>query len=225
MAVFQYRSQAIIPLLSMAISFAGAFIRPLFGIHPQRFASYGASLHLCDMNTTLVPNTTIETERLILMPLTYEALLQYTQNDGTLEKHLNLAPSQRQISPALKEALEQTILPGVKAAGENYFFSTLWSVILKAEQQMVGDLCFMGMPDEQGAIEVGYGTYEAFWGRGLMTEALGGLLRWAEQQPGVRMVTAKTEPSNAASYAVLAKNGFQKTAEGEGVYHWVFCFR
>jgi RimJ/RimL family protein N-acetyltransferase len=160
----------------------------------------------------------------MLKPLTWQELQCYAQNDGSLEELLGLLPGKRQISPELKEALEETILPGVKAAGENYFFSTLWSVLLKNERQMAGDLCFMGPPDEHGQIEVGYGTYEAFRGRGLMTEALGGLLRWAALQPGVRAVTAKTDPANTASQEVLSKNGFQKTVESEGFIHWVFRF-
>lgn len=35
---------------------------------------------------------------------------------------------------------------------------------------------------------------------------------------------AKTDPANAASFAVLVKNGFQKTAEQEGFLHWIYRF-
>ena len=53
----------------------------------------------------------IETERLVLKPLTYDQLVKYIRADNSLETELNLNQTSRTISPALKEALEQTILP------------------------------------------------------------------------------------------------------------------
>ena len=51
----------------------------------------------------------IETERLILKPLTYEQLKKYIRLDNSLETELNLDTKLRTISPELKEALEKTI--------------------------------------------------------------------------------------------------------------------
>ena len=114
----------------------------------------------------------IETERLILKPLTYEQLIKYTRLDNSLETELNLNPASRTISADLKEALEQTILPNVADSNKNYLFSTLWTIISKADNKMVGDLCFVGEPNAAGEIEIGYGTYEEFRKRGFMTEAV-----------------------------------------------------
>jgi hypothetical protein len=52
----------------------------------------------------------IETERHILIPLTYNQLLKYIKCDNSLEEELNLNKTSRTISPELKEALEQTKL-------------------------------------------------------------------------------------------------------------------
>ena len=41
---------------------------------------------------------------------------------------------------------------------------------------MVGDLCLMGEPDENGMVEIGYGTYEDFRKRGVMAEAVKGTI-------------------------------------------------
>ena len=60
-----------------------------------------------------------------------------------------------------------------------YLFSTLWTIILKEENKMVGDLCFVGEPDAEGEIEIGYGTYDEFRKRGYMTEAVNGMINWA----------------------------------------------
>ena len=51
----------------------------------------------------------IETERLILKPLTYEQFKKYIKLNNSLEAELNLKESSSTISPELKEALEQTI--------------------------------------------------------------------------------------------------------------------
>jgi len=162
----------------------------------------------------------IETERLIIQPLTYNQLEKYLQLDGSLETELNLNKTSRSISPDLKEALEQTILPAVADLNKNYLFSTLWTIISKTENKMVGDLCFVGEPNADGEIEIGYGTYEEFQGRGFMTEAVGGMIGWAKEQSGVKAIIASTDKSNVASYSVLIKNNFIKTGESETLFKW-----
>ena len=92
---------------------------------------------------------------------TYDQLLKYIRCDHSLESELGLNPSDRSIEPALVEALEQTILPHVADPARNYLFNTLWTAIDKDAHQMVGDLCFVGEPNEAGEVEIGYGTYPA----------------------------------------------------------------
>ncbi len=162
----------------------------------------------------------IETERLIIKPLTYNQLEKYILNDNTLEVELNLKKTSRAISPELKEAFEQTILPNVADATKNYLYSTLWTIISKKDNKMVGDLCFVGMPNANGEIEIGYGTYNIFAGKGFMTEAVGGMILWAKNQPEILAVVADTDKQNTASFRVLEKNGFIKTGETETLLKW-----
>ena len=162
----------------------------------------------------------IETKRLILKPLTHEQLIKYIRLDNSLETELNLNESSRTISPELKEALIQTILPNVADISKNYLFSTLWTVILKGENKMVGDLCFVGEPDTEGEVEIGYGTYEEFRKRGFMTEAVAGMIKWAEKQPNIRSIIASTEKSNIDSFSILERNNFIKSGETDTLYNW-----
>ena len=164
----------------------------------------------------------IETGRLILKPLTYDQLLKYIKADHSLEKELNLNNTSRTISPELKEALEQTILPNVADTNKNYLYSTLWTIISKGENKMVGDLCIVGEPNEEGEIEIGYGTYEEYQGNGFMTEAVGGMIRWAVDQAQVKTIIASTDINNVASFTVLVKNKFIKSGETESQYQWRF---
>lgn len=162
----------------------------------------------------------IETARLILKPLTYEQLLKYVRLDNSLEIELNLNETSRTISPELKEALEETILPNVADTSKNYLFSTLWTVISTEENKMVGDLCFVGEPNANGEVEIGYGTYEGFRKRGFMTEAVSGIIKWAKKQPSIRSIIASTGKSNIDSYSILERNNFIKVGETETLDNW-----
>ncbi len=162
----------------------------------------------------------VETNRLILKPLNYDQLFKYIACDHSLEQELNIQPSNRKISPELKEAFEQTILPNVADKNKNYLYSTLWTAIAKSENVMVGDLCIVGEPNEAGEIEIGYGTYDEFQNKGFMTEIVSGIIEWAKTQSSVHAIIASTEKSNTASFRVLEKNGFLKMDESETLCHW-----
>lgn len=162
----------------------------------------------------------IETEHLILKPLTQNQLEKYIKTDFSLETELNLFKNPRLVSPALKEALEETILPNVANLNKNYLFSTLWTIISKAENVMIGDLCFQGEPNIDGEIEIGYGTYEKFQNKGYMTEAVNGLIDWAKKQSNINSIYAETLKDNKASFSILEKNNFIKIGETETLFKW-----
>lgn len=162
----------------------------------------------------------VETERLLIRPLTYDQLLLYRKGDHSLERELGLEDSLYIISPELLEALDETILPNVADTTTNHLFSTLWTLISKVENKMVGDLCFLGEPDEAGQIEIGYGTYPSAQKKGYMTEAVAGMMRWAADQPHVRSVIASTAKNNEPSSAVLVKNHFLRIGETDQMYSW-----
>lgn len=162
----------------------------------------------------------IETKRLILKPLTYDQLVKYTKCDNSLEDELNLKQTSRTISPELIEALEQTLLPNLADKTKNYLYSTLWTAISKIDNKMIGDLCIVGEPNANGEIEIGYGTYDEFQGKGYMTEIVGGIIEWARIQPGVNSIIASTDKINIASYKVLQKNSFIKVGETEMLFYW-----
>lgn len=57
-------------------------------------------------------------------------------------------------------------------------------------------------------MEVGYFVGEAFWGKGIATEAVAHLLHYIQQQYDVVRVYAEVFETNKASMKVLEKNGF-----------------
>ncbi|WP_316850185.1 GNAT family N-acetyltransferase [Pedobacter agri] len=166
----------------------------------------------------------LETDRLILKPLTHNQLLKYIKDDHSLEKELNLLPTKKNISTSLHDALAQTILPNVSDRDKDYLYHTLWAIISKPDNRMVGDICFVGEPDAEGEIEIGYGTYEEFRGKGFMTEAVGRIIEWAKLQPKVKSIFATTEKQNAASYSILETNHFLHIGEVDDMLSWKITF-
>lgn len=162
----------------------------------------------------------IETERLILKPLTHDQLLKYIKDDHSLEKELNLDPTKKNISPTLQKALQETTLPNVHDKDKDYLYYTLWAIISKPDNKIIGDISFVGEPDQNGEIEIGYGTYEAFRGQGFMTEAVGRIVEWAKEQPKVKFIFATTTKDNIASYSILERNNFENIGEVDDMLSW-----
>jgi len=162
----------------------------------------------------------VSTERLVIKPLNLSQLKKYTLANGSLEEELNINYITRAVSPGLKAALEYTIIPNMADMNHDYLFYTLWVIISKDTNHLIGDLCFIGEPNEEGAIEIGYGIYEMFRNKGYMREAISGMICWAGKQEKVKSIIAHTMKSNHESYALLIKNNFRKIDEMEFLYKW-----
>ena len=101
----------------------------------------------------------------------------------------------------------------------NHLFHTFWFLILRDGGVVAGSACFKGAADADGRVEIGYGLEKAFEKQGYMTEAVRALCAWAKQQPGVRQLTAETDPDNRASQRVLQRAGFHP-AEADATRWW-----
>ncbi len=150
----------------------------------------------------------VQTPRLHIIPLTKEQLANYSIPDFSLENSLHVNTIPRIVPEFLANVINNKILPSVTDTSKNYLYYTFWTIISKQENIMVADLCFKGEPNDNGEIEIGYGTYPAFEGKGFMTEAVGEMVRWAFAQANVQSVTAQTDPTNIASQKILEKNNF-----------------
>lgn len=162
----------------------------------------------------------LETMRLTIVPLNHDQLKLYMEPEHALERSLGLQTGSRTISKALSEALQKSILPKVAANPQDFLFLSIWTIISKKEGIMVGDLCFKGCPNDDGEVEIGYGTYETLQGRGYMTEAVGAVTNWALSQSDIKAVLAETAPDNLASHRVLEKNHFTRTYRLETAIFW-----
>jgi ribosomal-protein-alanine N-acetyltransferase len=76
-------------------------------------------------------------------------------------------------------------------------------------------------------VEVGYGFYPEFWGRGLATEIACACVSIGRAQLGLASLVAITRPENAASQRVMSKAGlaYERDIFCEGVPHVLFRTR
>jgi len=151
----------------------------------------------------------IETERLIIRPLSLPELKKHTESPCELAKELGLTTSKSLLDKEVKEAIINDLLPYMKDPDKDPLFYTMWIVIEKAEKAIIGGTCFHGEPDDQGEVEIGYGTDNEYRNRGYMSESIEGLVSWLREGRKVKVIKGETDSSNFSSIRVLEKNGFK----------------
>jgi [ribosomal protein S5]-alanine N-acetyltransferase len=90
-----------------------------------------------------------------------------------------------------------------------------WWVLLRGSwPTLIGCVSPKGPPDREGTAEVSYGIVDSHRGQGFATEATQALIDWMKRDPRVRRIVAETDPSLAASIAVMEKCGMAFLGEG-----------
>lgn len=85
----------------------------------------------------------------------------------------------------------------------------MFAVELKSESRVVG-FCGIVHPGGQEAAECKYAYLRQFWGQGIASEALAGLIDYGVNTHGIRRMIATTAPQNIASHRVLLKSGMAR---------------
>ncbi len=86
-----------------------------------------------------------------------------------------------------------------------------WKIVLKDEGKAIGSIELsedIRRPDIKSR-ELGYSLSEAYWGRGIMTEAGEAVLRYAFTEMCLEVVSVVTRPENLRSRRVIEKLGFR----------------
>jgi RimJ/RimL family protein N-acetyltransferase len=84
---------------------------------------------------------------------------------------------------------------------------------------VVGGIGFHGPPSE-GMVEVGYGVVPSVRGRGVATDALRQMLRFAASRPDVTRVKGRTTPDNVASQKVMLAAGMTHVGRDSEFLHF-----
>jgi ribosomal-protein-alanine N-acetyltransferase len=156
--------------------------------------------------------TILETDRLILRPLTMNDLdaLSALYRDPEVRKYF---PEGTLTYEETKEELEWII----NVYYGQYGFG-LWATILKATGTFIGRCGLLPWTiDQRQEVEVAYLIDKAYWGQGLGTEAARGIVRYAFEQLHRSRLICLIDAENQASQAVATKIGmsFEKAIEDD----------
>jgi len=162
----------------------------------------------------------IETARLYLKPLTFNQLISYKDHDLSLATELNLIPKYDPVVEEFVVIIESCNIPYIQHHPDNILFGTLWLIVHKEQQAIIGDISLKGAPSDKGLVEVGYGIGAEYRKNGYMSEALKAFTHWAFAHPDVHIILAETDKANIASQKTLIKNHFQPFAETDTNFWW-----
>ncbi len=87
-----------------------------------------------------------------------------------------------------------------------------WSITQKSANRTIG---MIALRIHGFKADFGYVLAREYWGRGVVTEALKAVTRWAENQPEIHRIWSVCDVENVASSRVMEKAGLEK----EGVLH------
>lgn len=164
---------------------------------------------MLDLAAAFAAFPTLETERFLLRAATpgdaadmFRVMSdpQVTRYFGTLPM---AAPAQAQERiHAIEKAFEEH--SGVR-----------WVIADRASGRLIGTCGFWRLLKLHDRAEIGYELAQEWWGRGVMTEAVGAMLQFGFTRMGLHTVEAQIHPANNGSRRVLEKLGFVQ----EGYFH------
>lgn len=165
----------------------------------------------------------LETERLVLIPLSLDQLKKAIENREGVALELGLNSKVNNLDKNMMRVYNIKI-QNIERDADNILFYTYWEIILKSEKRLIGEIGFKGIPNGLGQIEIGYGIEEGYRNKGFTTEAVIKLMEWVFHQDiiPVKYVTACTNKENIASQKVLLKAGMRITNEDDKYFYWLF---
>lgn len=89
-----------------------------------------------------------------------------------------------------------------------------WGIVAKAQNRLVGTCGLYNWNKTSHSAEIGYDLEPAYWGQGIMTEALQAILKYGFQEMKLNRVQALVDAENLHSLKLLEELGFKR----EGVF-------
>ncbi|MHC1772080.1 MAG: GNAT family N-acetyltransferase [Flexilinea sp.] len=162
----------------------------------------------------------IETERLVLIPLTGRQLKLWIENTSDLEKELNCSYCAEPLEGFFEEIVKGQLAVTEKDEA-NYLYHSFWFLVRKSDRIVVGSADFKDVPSSDREVEIGYGLGKEFEHNGYMTEAVKAMCQWALEQETISHVIAETEADGFSSQRILERCGFKQYRQGETLW-WRF---
>ena len=147
----------------------------------------------------------IETHRLILRPFRAEDAEDMYNNwasDPEVTRYLTW-PTHRSVE-VTRRVLEDWI---PRYEDEGYF---QWAIERKEVSGVIGSIAVVKLDEETESAEIGYCLSRAFWGRGIMPEALRAVMDYLFDTVGLNRIAAYHDANNPKSGRVMVKAGMKR---------------
>lgn len=146
----------------------------------------------------------IETARLILRPFVMadaEPMCRNWASDPEVTKFLSWPPY-KSVDTAHAILAEWT-----KQYSDNSFYQ--WAIELKELGEPIGSISVVNQDERVDMAEIGFCIGKAWWGQGIMTEALKAVVDFLFDEVSAQRIEAGHDPNNPASGAVQHKCGLK----------------
>ncbi|MCO6011371.1 GNAT family N-acetyltransferase [Actinoallomurus purpureus] len=155
----------------------------------------------------------VVTERLVLHPLNSEDAERIAaRTPGDTDRWAPGYPTDGDVKAANDHLAHCTFTGDPRPFGA-------YEIRRREDGYAIGGVGFHRPPDENGVVTIGYGLVSSVRGQGYATEALRGLLAFAEAN-GVTLVKGDADHDNVASQRVMTAAGMRQVGEDDRVKYY-----
>jgi RimJ/RimL family protein N-acetyltransferase len=144
---------------------------------------------------------TVEAGSVMLQPVT-RRIAQAVLDGGPITRQFEEGSWHDRIPQAMGFAIRDI------DSGAAAVLPTVWLIVRRADERVLGDLGTHGPPDSEGCVEIGYTLAPSARGQGIGTAVMAALVGRLAAVPGIRQITAVTGAQNTASRRLLERQGF-----------------
>jgi ribosomal-protein-alanine N-acetyltransferase len=147
----------------------------------------------------------LETDKVILREMTLddvEFYFRHFNNDKIVEGSCFLGPK------SLEAAKEELELYCINPFRENR--GIRWGIVRKGGNELIGTCGYYDWNKTARRAEIGYDLDPAYWGQGIMTEALRAVLEYGFEKMALNRIQAIIDSENARSLKLVHRLGFKK---------------
>ncbi len=159
----------------------------------------------------------LKTLRLGIVPLDSKNLNMCIEDYKEFEHAIGAVDTKIVLSEREKK-IYNIRLNDVKNNPDKYVWYTVWMIILRENNHIIGNIMLKGEPNENGEVIIGYAIKRIYRCNGYMTEALESMIQWCFQNNRVKSVVADTLKENISSQKVLEKIGMKRYKEDMECY-------
>jgi ribosomal-protein-alanine N-acetyltransferase len=158
------------------------------------------------LNLIFDPFPSITSNRLLLRKITDRDVNEifFLRSDEEVMRYIDKAPAE-----SLDDAYD--FIKKITGLEKNTDAIT-WAITLKADPKLIGTICLWNIQKEHYRAEVGYNLHPAYWGKGIMNEAILEVINYGFDIMKLHSIEANVNPDNRASIKLLERNNFTREA-------------